>query len=334
MHKGFVVYVVVFLSVMLAVPALVTYFDASTAPHPKKPIRLTHDAHEPMIRVFLTKERRVVAIPLESYIRGVVAAEMPADFHLEALKAQAMAARTYIAERLAKGDFTDMRSYGAAAEDAQVTDSPDHQAFMTDEQLKMEWKDRYPSYSNRVNQAVQETRGKILLYGGKPIYAAFFSTSNGQTENAEDYFRQSYPYLRSVPSPWDRQSPKYQAQIRIAMSEVVHRLESFTGKKLIAQSLSGAKWISGAERTKSDRIRRIRIGDQWFTGRQVREALGLPSTDFTWSIRGGTILFITQGYGHGVGMSQWGANLLAKQGRSAVEIVQYYYRGVTIGHWP
>lgn len=333
MQKGLFVYIVVFFTVILAVPALVTHFDASNVSRSNHPIRLTHDVHEPMIRVYLTKEQRVVTIPLESYIRGVVAAEMPADFHLEALKAQAMAARTYIAERLDKGDFSDMLSYGTAAEGAQVTDTPNHQAYVTDEQLKTEWKDQYAAFSDRINRAVQETRGKILLYKGKPIYAAFFSTSNGRTENAEDYFHQTYPYLRSVPSPWDRQSPKYRTLLQYTVSEVVRRLEAFTGKKLAAVSMAGANWIGAAERTKSERISWVRIGDQWFTGRQVREALGLPSTDFTWTLQGRTILFVIHGYGHGVGMSQWGANLLAKQGKTAEEIVKYYYRGVTIGQW-
>ncbi|GAA5346597.1 stage II sporulation protein D [Planifilum fimeticola] len=334
MRKGLWLFVPIFffLLVMLAVPALLVSYPSAT-PQEKAPApqELPRDPDEPVIRVFLSEEKRVVRVPLEQYVRGVVAAEMPADFHMEALKAQALAARTYIVDRLRGGDFSDMETMGTEAKGAHVSDSVLHQAYRTDEQLKKSWGDRYAAYSSRINRAVLDTRGQVILYEGEPIYAAFFSTSNGRTENSEDVFSKSFPYLRSVPSPWDEKSPRFLNEKTLTLDDFVRRMEKATGKRVAVAASSGGDWIRVLERTSGRRIKTLRIGDQTFTGRQVREALGLSSTDFTWTIENGRIRFQSKGYGHGVGMSQWGANLLAHQGKSAEEIVRHYYRGVDIG---
>lgn len=323
----------VFLLAILAVPTLLVSFLPDNSPQEMTPSvqEIPRDADETVIRVFLSEEKRVIRVPLERYVRGVVAAEMPADFHMEALKAQALAARTYIVDRLRSGDFSDMEALGAEARGAHVSDSVQHQAYRTDEQLKKSWGDRYAAYSSQINRAVLDTRGKVILYKGEPIYAAFFSTSNGRTENSEDVFSTSFPYLRSVPSPWDEKSPRFLNEKTISLDDFFQRMEKATGKRVAVSASSGSNWIRILERTSGKRIKTLQIGDQTFTGRQVREALGLASTDFTWTIEGGRIRFRSKGYGHGVGMSQWGANLLAHQGKSAEDIVRHYYRGVEIG---
>ncbi|MFO7288504.1 MAG: stage II sporulation protein D [Bacillota bacterium] len=333
MRKGLWLFVPVFffLLVMLALPALLVSYPSASPRNLPSLREIPREKDEPVVRVFLTGEKRVISVPLERYVRGVVAAEMPADFHLEALKAQALAARTYIVDRLRSGDFSDMETFGEKARGAHVSDSVLHQAYRTDEQLKKTWGERYAAYSSRINRAVLDTRGKILLYEGEPIYAAFFSTSNGHTENSEDVFSKSFPYLRSVPSPWDKDSPRFLNEKTLTLDEFIQKMEKKTGKRIAVAASSGENWIRVLERTSGRRIKTLRIGDQTFTGRQVREALGLSSTDFTWTIDRGRIRFQTKGYGHGVGMSQWGANLLAHQGRSAEEIVRHYYRGVDIG---
>jgi stage II sporulation protein D len=282
------------------------------------------------IRVYLTKEKRVIEVPLEEYVQGVVAAEMPADFHLEALKTQALAARTYIVYRLQKGSFSDMQKWGTAAETAYVTDTVQHQVYLTDKQLQRIWGKEYEEKRKKIAQAVEATRGQILTYKGKPIYAAFFSTSNGKTENSEDYFSTAYPYLRSVDSPWDQESPKYKQQKSFAIKEVMRKLEEKTGKKIAIPAFQQGTGIKVITRTEGGRVGKIRIGDQIFTGREVREALQLSSSDFTWHVAQDRIVFTTYGYGHGVGLSQWGANLMAQQGKTAQEIVAHYYRGVSI----
>lgn len=322
-----------FLLVTLAVPALLVSFTSEALEGRRPPVAddLPSDPGEPIVRVFLTGEKRVISVPLEQYVRGVVAAEMPADFHMEALKAQALAARTYIVDRLRSGNFDDMEAMGSEARGAHVSDSVLHQAYLTDEQLKKSWGDRYAVYSSRINRAVLSTRGKIILYEGEPIYAAFFSTSNGRTENSEDVFSKSFPYLRSVPSPWDEKSPRFLNEKTLALEDFFQQMEKATGKRVAVPTSSGGNWIRILERSSGNRIKTLQIGDQTFTGRQVREALGLSSTDFTWTIGRGWIRFQSKGYGHGVGMSQWGAHLLAHQGKRAEEIVRHYYRGVEIG---
>ena len=158
------------------------------------------------IRVYLAKEKRIEKVPLEIYIRGVLAGEMPITFEPEALKAQAIAARTYIVRRLASGDRS-----GLPVEGADVTDTTVHQVYVPLGRLVSRWNgaERETNLA-KLNRAIEETRGEIVTYEGNPIEALFFSTSNGYTENSEDYWNASLPYLRSVSSPWDRKiSPEY-----------------------------------------------------------------------------------------------------------------------------
>jgi stage II sporulation protein D len=284
----------------------------------------------PFIRVYLSKEERVLELPLERYIKGVIASEMPATFHLEALKVQALVARTYIVDRLLRRDFSDMKRWGKMAETAHVTDTVQHQVFSTEAKLKQRWGKNEAKNGKRMQQAVDETHAHIITYQGKPIYAAFFSISNGRTENSEDYFQAKYPYLRGVDSLWDKQSPKYERTKTWKITDFVTQLSRQTGKKIALPVATGQPVIRVQKRTSGNRIARIQVGDEEFSGREVREALQLASSDFDWQIKGQEIVITTRGYGHGVGMSQWGAHLLAQQGKKAEEIVRHYYQGVQV----
>ncbi|TCZ76808.1 stage II sporulation protein D [Paenibacillus albiflavus] len=276
-----------------------------------------------MVPVYLSKLDKIETVPLEDYVRGVIAAEMPAEFELEALKAQALAARTYIYRRLLDKDTSNVPVEGAL-----VTDTTAHQVYLTKEALAKKWTgDDYTKYWAKITQAVEDTRNLILTYQGKPINATFFSTSNGKTENAEEIWPFAVPYLRSVPSPWDKQAPKYQDTISLSLEDVVHKL----GVKSISTAKNGIRVL---ERTSGGSIKEIEIGGSTFTGTEVREKLGLRSASFEWKWKGtgkNTKLEITTyGYGHGVGLSQWGANVMAKEGKTAAEIVRYYYQGIAI----
>jgi stage II sporulation protein D len=274
-----------------------------------------------IVPVYLTKEERIEQVPLETYVRNVLAAEMPADFELEALKAQAIAARTYIVKRRLDGDFSQVPVQGAL-----VTDTVAHQAYLSEEQMSKlsatkdaEWQ------VEKLNRAVAETAGFIMTYNQKPIQAMFFSTSNGYTENSEDYFRDYIPYLRSVPSPWDKEiSPKFQTTVRMDVKEFARRLGL---GDIQANALSGMK-VSGT--TAGNRVKSLTVAGKTLTGREVREKLGLASSHFTWKLAGSQIEITSYGYGHGVGMSQWGANGMAKEGKTAEQILLYYYQGVDI----
>lgn len=174
----------------------------------------------------------------------------------------------------------------------------------------------------KIRRAVNETRGEIITYEGVPINATFFSTSNGRTENAGEVWANELPYLVSVESPWDTASPKFRGQKTFPAAEVERRL----GVKIPAGKTVGQV----LERTAGDRVGKIKIGGKVFTGREIREKLDLYSTDFTMERRGSEIVVHTQGYGHGVGMSQYGANGMAAEGKTYEEIVKHYYRGVEI----
>ncbi|MGG4144794.1 stage II sporulation protein D [Paenibacillus algorifonticola] len=273
-----------------------------------------------IVRTYMMKEQRTESLPLEEYVRGVIAAEMPADFELEALKAQAIAARTYIVRRLVSGDDS-----GVEHVEADVTDTIAHQAYLPLAQLKQHWQRAKQSANmKKLNEAVKQTEGLIVTYNGEPIQAAFFSTSSGYTENSEDYWSSGIPYLRSVASPWDIElSPRYKESVELTLAQFYEKL-GLQGESRVQPSIR----VLAATAGKS--ISQIEIAGTVFTGREVRERLGLASAAFTWKMNDKTITITTYGYGHGVGMSQWGANGMAKLGYSAKDILTYYYTDVKV----
>ncbi|AKS39600.1 stage II sporulation protein D [Anoxybacillus gonensis] len=306
-------------TLMLLIPALVVlaFGEKEDTPLPAEP-QPVQARDEPIVEVavYRSKEKKVERLPLEQYVVGVVAAEMPAEFEMEALKAQALTARTYIVKQLMHNQPIQL------PEGANVTDTVMHQVYYNDEQLKERWGISYEWKIKKIKEAVEATRGQILTYNNEPIEAAFFSTSNGYTENSEAYWQNAFPYLTSVESPWDAQSPKFYEQVTLSVREFEQRL----GVKLPKDGSVG-KVLA---RTPGKRVALVDINGKQLTGREVREKLQLKSTDFTWTRQGNNIVVTTKGYGHGVGMSQYGANFLAKQGKTYKEIVQYYYRGVQI----
>lgn len=310
------------LLVTMVLPGILVKRISDPVPSPAAAGELAEQQPHLLVPVYLTREQKVEQVPLETYVRNVVAAEMPALFELEALKAQAIASRTYIMKRMLEGDSSQVPVPGAL-----VTDTVAHQAYLTEEQMKRSWGEAdYASRLDKLNLAVKETAGLIVTFEHKPIQASFFSTSNGYTENAEDYWRDYSPYLRSVPSPWDKQlSPKYTAKTTFTLQQFASRL-GLPSSAALAKSGS----IRILSTTDGHRIKTISIAGKTFTGREVREKLELNSSDFTWTIGASSIEITTTGYGHGVGMSQWGANGMAKEGKKAADIIQYYYKGVTI----
>lgn len=293
-----------------------------TTPHTDQPSKEVTTA-EPAITVYLTKEKSILDLPLEQYVRGVVAAEMPIDFEIEALKAQAIAARTYIVRRLIENDRSNVPVKGAI-----VTDTVNHQVYATDRQLKQKWgMFRYGKNMNKLKQAVKETQGIIITYKDYPINATFFSTSNGYTENSEDYWNVYEPYLRSVESPWDKAiAPRYKETITMKYKDFLNKL----GIRTITASATGSSFIRVLERSSGHRITEMKVGNKTYTGREIRERLGLNSSQFTWSIHDSQIAITTYGFGHGVGMSQWGANGMAQAGEKAEDIIQHYYTGIEL----
>ena len=275
---------------------------------------------ELIVPVYMTKLERIEHIPLETYVLGVVAAEMPAEFELEALKAQALAARTYIIRRYVQGDFTDMAEPGAW-----VTDTEQHQVYLTASSITAKFGESKQAEQRlaKLREAVDQTRGSIIMYENEPILAAFFSTSNGYTENSEDYWSSALPYLRSVESPWEEQlSPRFRTTVVYTSEEVARRLGVRGAKADLALRVT--------KRSAGGRIMQAQVAGKTFTGRELREKLELGSTQFTWSATNGRVSISVTGSGHGVGMSQWGAQGMALAGSHAEEIIAHYYKGAVI----
>ncbi len=268
------------------------------------------------INVFRNQTNTIETVNLEDYVVGVVAAEMPANFEMEALKAQALTARTFVTKTL-----TAQKKKGTPAK-ADITDTVNDQVYLSDEELRAQWGTQYEEKRKRIQEAVQATKGQILTYKDELITPSFFSTSNGYTENSEDYWQNELPYLRSVESPWDKDSPKYLQETKMALSEFERLLGIQVGSKTdIGQIVS---------RTDGKRIAQVKIGGKTLSGKEVREKLNLKSSDFTWYRTGNEIVITTKGYGHGVGMSQYGANGMAQEGKTYKEIVAHYYKDVKI----
>jgi stage II sporulation protein D len=266
------------------------------------------------VSVYRSSKGKIENVQLEDYLVGVVAAEMPADFNEEALKAQALTARTYIVKKMLSKDTT------GVPKGAQVTDTTMNQAYESDDKQRADWKADYSWKHKKILDAVRATSGQILTYKGEAIDATFFSTSNGYTENSEDYWQSSIPYLRSVPSPWDKNSPKFNSKQEFTVSD----FEAKLGVKLDKDIGN----ITGL--TAGKRVAKVNFNGKILTGKDIRDKLDLRSADFKWERKGNNIIVTTKGFGHGVGMSQYGANGMADEGKNYKDIVKYYYQGVEV----
>lgn len=282
---------------------------------------------EPEISVYLTKSQRVETVPLETYVKGVVAAEMPLDFERAALEAQALAARTYIVRRLWLNDRT-----GVPVDGAIVTDTQNHQVYRSEEEMKQLLRDNKAGWT-KIEQAVQNTKGKVIVYGDEPIEALFFSTSNGYTEDSEEVFPAEVPYLRSVASPWDKEgSPRVRETVEMTLSRLYTQLgvDSIAASGFNSNMNAEQNPIRVTEWTEGRRVKQFLVGNLKLTGEEVRHKLGLRSASFDIHIDKSKVTITTYGSGHGVGMSQWGAQGMAKAGKTARQIVEHYYSGVRI----
>jgi len=275
---------------------------------------------EPVIAVLLSNENTVEQVPLEQYVLGVSLAELPGSFEYEAIKAQMMAIRTYIVRRILQAERSEEKQSYI------VTDTTSDQVYLSIEEVKAYEAD-YPEPYEKFVKALEETKGKIISYENEPIDALFFSTSNGYTENSDAVWGQEVAYLRSVASPWDEAlSPSYESEVSISFNELYERLNLKESRR------NGSVNITRVERTESGRIESLTVNGASFTGKELREKLALSSTDMMWTIdkQQESVTFICYGYGHGVGLSQWGANGMAKAGYLAEDIITHYYTGVSI----
>ncbi len=247
-------------------------------------------------------------LDLEEYVVGVVAGEMPASFEIEALKAQAIAARSYALSKIE----TSTESYDL------VTDIT-NQVYITTEDMQEKWGEDYDFYYDKIKNAVSATKNLVMEYEGDVISAYYFAMSNGSTEDVSLVFGESRDYLKSVDSSWDESVKNFSVTTTFTKEEFCSKL-----------SIDCSNITIGAiDRSSTNRVNTIVINDKEFKGTTLRTLLGLRSTDFTIDIAD-DIKITTKGYGHGVGMSQYGANEMAKNGASYEEILNHYYKDIDI----
>ncbi|KJS85462.1 MAG: hypothetical protein JM58_08460 [Peptococcaceae bacterium BICA1-8] len=281
------------------------------------------------INVFNYQTGKLMTMDFEEYIVGVVAAEMPASFEKEALKVQAVAARTYAYKRLVEPDAL-IKEYHPQAD--VITSPAICQAWVSDAELKEKWgRLDYLKFKKRIVDAVEETRGEILVYQNKLIDPVYHASCGGErTEDSGDVWKYSFPYLQSVEcSGHEDKHLQDTKTIPIRNIDVAlnSNLEAVPAAKL--QS-SINTYLQVVEKTKTGRIKTLSINGKKLPGTEVRTKLGLKSTWFTWRIDTNNITFTTRGYGHGVGMCQYGADGFAKQGKKYDHILKHFYQGVEI----
>lgn len=250
-------------------------------------------------------------VPLEDYVVGVLAGEMPTSFHIEALKAQAVAARTYVMKKM---EYNINNDYD-------VVDTVMNQVYLDNNYLKDTWKDEYVNKINILKKAVLETYSEYITYNDEIIEALYFFTSTGKTENCKEIFESDLPYLKSVDSTWDNISPVYQESKYFTLNEFYQKLKMEYNSKVEVTYLN---------KTSTGRIKNLKINNIIKNASEITTNLGLRSTYFNISQINNIIKIDTKGYGHGVGMSQYGAEAMGKIGYSYDQIIKYYYQGVEI----
>lgn len=276
------------------------------------------------VKLYIKSMDKVVETDMSQYLKEVVAAEMPAEFETEALKAQATAARTYLVNRIKANNKEAKKEHKGADI---CSDSTHCKAWISESERRQIWgEEKADEYWKKISDAVESTAGVLITYNEEPISAVFHSTSSGFTENAEDVWGGNVPYLVSVQSDGEEQSPRYHSDLVITLDEF---------KKTAAENIDGVDWnkeiVGNITRSEAGGIKTVSVGGIEIKGTQFRTIFGLRSTNVRIAIDGENVSMSVTGFGHGVGMSQYGANYLASQGADYVDILKTYYTGVSVG---
>jgi len=278
--------------------------------------------NEQTISVYIYNTEKTVTLTIDDYLTGVVAAEMPALFETEALKAQAVAARTYLMHRLQYGKC------GRGGADI-CTDCKHCQAWLSVAQQQKSWGVHFDTYSKKIHDAVYSTTGQVIYYNNQPIDALYHSVSGGKTEDCAAVFSEAEPYLVSVSSPGEEGDSNYKSQNIFTPTQLVSLINNaFPKAKLSAKNISSQ--IKILSHDESGRVDKVKVGSDTIKATDLRLAIGLKSTNFSISYKNDNIIFDVIGYGHGVGMSQRGADVMAQQGNKYIEILEHYYPGTNV----
>ena len=314
--KGiYITSIIIIFIAMVLFPLISMNETVLPSPAPSSPTEPSADGKQPeTLRVLDVKTDKVIEMTVKDYVIGVVSAEMAAEYDIEALKAQAVVAYTYA---LYKKNLRKNETYD-------VTDtSAKDQAFLSVGEAKERFGDNYQKYTDKITSAVNAVEGKKITYNGKPILACCHSISGGKTESAELLWGGSYPYLMPVESAGDVLSSGYLSEVTVSKDDFK------TALKDLEINFKGEpdKWITDINRSNSGYILSLKICGTELKGSKIRSALKLRSTNFDVSITDDTFKFSVRGYGHGVGMSQYGAQYMALQGSTYEDIIKWYFTG-------
>lgn len=291
-------------------------------------IVLKNSEGQSKVKVYISKEDKIVEMDIEEYVRGVVSAEMPAGFNIEALKAQAVAARTYV--------LAHMKDFGGSGcsngKGADVCDTVHCQVYVSKEERFKGWsKSSAPEYWNKITEAVLKTAGQVLTYDGKLVMRPlYFAISSGKTENAAEVFSGDSPYLRSVDSSVDKKVKNYEVTTEYTYSKLADIINSRHPSAKVSSSRLKSQISILEKTTGGGSVKKIKLGNTTIAGTEFRSMLNLRSANFKITYDSKTIKITCWGYGHGVGMSQWGADAMADGGSKYEEILTHYYEGVKI----
>lgn len=319
MFKGILLFIFYILAVTLIIPFGVIFFSSKieVTPSNKEAFIYERESEQEVINSVEFNNNEIIQSNKESfetnkfedYIVGVVAAEMPVSFEEEALKAQAIAARTYAFKRIDNiNEDVDYKNIG--------------QAYNSIEELKIKWGKSYENYYEKIKNAVYSTKGIIMIYEDEPIESVFHSTSAGRTEISENIWGRNLPYIKSVDSKADEKAPNFIFDKKIPNEKIIKEI---SGKY---QNINKKEIISSfniSKRSDAGYVLEVSVGGKILTGREIRTMFELRSTNFTIKKEKGGILFTTKGFGHGAGMSQYGANFMALSGKNYKEILSHYY---------
>ena len=274
-------------------------------------------------KVYIRKSKEIKEIDVEEYVAGVVSSEMQVNFEKEALKAQAVAARTYY--------YSKRLNSCIEGQGAEICDSIHCQVYTPKEERLATWsEDKREINWNKIKEAVKETEGDVLVYNGELVkYPQFFSTSSGKTENCVDVFSEDIPYLKSIESPGEEIAPKFKSIVNIDKSTFINTItDNYRNTNLNYENLQNN--IKILSRTEGGAVKEIKLGKVTISGVEFRNLFNINSANFTLNIVENEVIINCTGYGHGVGMSQWGANIMAKEGKNYKDILKHYYSGVNI----
>lgn len=328
--KKFLKYVLIFIFIIIVLPNLCTkkrkkqnVQTSETTEEEKQEIEKYDYSKYKTIKLYHAKTSQTEELSLDDYLYGVVSSEMPASFEKEALKAQAIVARTYTIYQITK-------SKGKHGDADICDDYKCCQAWISKEDRLAKWSENEAEANwNKIVEAVDSTQGKIITYNGSPIDAFFHSNSGGITETASNVWGgDNFPYLQSVQTSGEDGYTQYSSKVEFSQSEFIDKIK--TKHPDFEIDFNDNSCVQILEYTESGRIRTIKFGNIQIAGTEARTLLGLKSTNFSFEIVDGKIKFKVLGYGHGVGMSQTGADSMAKAGSSAEEIIKHFYSGVEI----